>query len=267
MEQKALELGNVSVVKGGKRILGPIDLSILKGESVAVLGPNGSGKTTLSRLFTGDAYPYYDEGCPPVIRIFGEERYSHFGIRRHIGMVSMDLQNQFSPDVTVFEVVCSGLFCGTGVHPDTTVTEDIVSKVGSAATMMGIDDILDREVSKLSLGEMRRALIARALVHEPEMLILDEPMTGLDIVMRSRFRSMLDVLMGHGIGIVLVTHDLSDIPCSLDRIIAMRGGRIIADGAKKDILTDSVISDLYGESIKVMEDNGTYQMMLGGSRK
>ncbi len=266
MKHKVVELGNVSVVKDGNLILGPIDLDIFQGESVAILGPNGSGKTTLSLLLSGGVYPYFDEDDPHVFRIFGKERCSRSNLLRRIGVVSMDLQNLFSSDITVYEVVCSGLFSGLGIHPDRIVSDEIDSKVRSAARMMGIDDILDREVSKLSLGEMRRALIARALVHEPDLLILDEPMTGLDIVMRSKFRSLLDSLIRNGVVLILVTHDLSDIPPSVNRIIALKDGIILHDGSKKDVLTDDIMTELYGESIKVVGDNGTYQMILGGPR-
>ncbi len=266
MKHKVVELGNVSVVKDGNRILGPISLDIHQGESVAVLGPNGSGKTTLSLLLSGGAYPYYDEVEPRIFRLFGEERCSRSQLLKRIGVVSMGLQNLFPSDITVYEVVCSGLFRGTRIHPDQTVSEDMDSMVRSASEMMGIGGILDREVSKLSLGEMRRALIARALVHKPDILILDEPMTGLDIVMRSRFRTILDSLIRNGIGLVLVTHNLSDIPPSVERIIALKDGQIMVDGDKKDVLRDDVLSELYGESIKVLEDNGAYQMILGVSR-
>ena len=129
---------------------------------------------------------------------------------------------------------------------------------------MGIEDLLERTVSGLSLGEMRRALIARALVNGLDLLILDEPMTGLDVSMRSKFRSMFDILSKQGIGLILVTHELSDIPSSMDHIVALKEGRILAEGTKKEVLTDDVISELYGESIKVIEDNGTYQMLVVG---
>ncbi len=266
MKHKVMELRNVSVIRDGNRILGPIDLDIFQGESVAILGPNGSGKTTLSRILSGEVFPYFDEVDPHLFRIFGKERCSRFDLLRHIGVVSMDLQSLFSPGITVYEVVCSGLFSGLGIHPDRIVSDDIDSKVKSASKMMSIDDILDREVSKLSLGEMRRALIARAMVHEPDLLILDEPMTGLDIVMRSRFRSLLDTLIRNGVGLILITHDLSEIPSSVDRVVALKEGHILYDGSKKDVLTDDVMTELYGESIKVVEDNGAYQMILGGSR-
>jgi len=264
MSIKALELSNVSVVRGGKYILSSIDLEVSQGENLAIIGPNGSGKTTLIQLFCGNIYPYYDEEQPAVMRIYGKERRNLFEFRQHVGIVSMDLQNMFDGDTTVYEVICSGFFNSLDVFADRTVSEDMDSKVHSSATMMAIDDLLDRTVSGLSLGEMRRALIARALVNGPQILILDEPMTGLDISMRSKFRAMFDILSSQGIGIILVTHELSDIPLSVDHIVALKDGRIMAEGTKKEVLTDDIISELYGESIKVIEDNGTYQMLVIG---
>ncbi len=264
MLNKVLELSNVSVVRDGRYILSSIDLELQKSENLAIIGPNGSGKTTLVQLFYGNIYPYYDEEHPSILRIFGQDRRNLFEFRKHVGLVSMDLQNLFGADTTVYEVICSGFFSSLDVFVDRTVTEEIDSKVISSATLMGVDDLLDRPVSNLSLGEMRRVLIARALVNEPEMLILDEPMTGLDISMRSKFRSMLDILSRQGISIILVTHDLSDIPHSIDHVLALKEGKILAEGTKKDVLKDDIISELYGESIKVIEDNGTYQMLVVG---
>jgi len=268
MDDKTLELRNVSVVRDGKRILDSVDLDIMQGENVAVIGPNGSGKTTLIKLLRGDIHPYYDEDDPAVMRIFGLDRWNLFDIRRRMGVVSMDLQNMFRSDTTVFEVICSGFFNSLDVFRDKVVDEDMKRSVVSAATMMGIDDLLAREIGCLSLGEMRRALIARALVTEPSLLVLDEPMTGLDIVMKSKFRRMFDILISKGVSIVMITHDLSDIPSSVDRIVCVKDGRIMMQGTKEEVLKDHVISQLYGESIKVIEDNGSYQMILtGGDRE
>ena len=131
-----------------------------------------------------------------------------------------------------------------------------------AAARMGLDDLIDRPIGRLSLGEMRRTLISRALTADPEVLVLDEPMTGLDISMRSRFRSMFDMMIERGAGIVMVTHELEDIPVSVDRVVMIKEGRILADGGKRDVLTSENLSELYGESIKAECDGGVYRMHL-----
>ncbi len=250
------------MVRGGRYILRSVDLDIRKGENVAVIGPNGSGKTTLIKLLRGDIRPFYDEDNPASIRIFEKERWNLFELRRRIGVVSMDLQNMFRGDTLVNEVICSGFFNSLDVFRNHTVTEDMVCAVYEAAVIMGIDDLLDREIENLSLGEMRRALIARALVMKPDLLVLDEPMTGLDIVMKSRFRVMFDILIDRGVSIVMITHDLIDIPASVERIVMVKSGRIFADGGKRKLLTDNKISELYGESIKVECQDRIYRMYL-----
>ena len=263
--ENALELGNVSVVRGGKLILDSVDLTVPRGQNIAVIGPNGSGKTTLIKLFRGDIHPYYDEDSPATMRIFGMERWNLFDLRSRMGVVSMDLQDSFGPETTVFEVICSGFFNSTDVFRDRNISPRMRSAVSSAAATMGMEDMLDATVETLSLGEMRRALIARALVTEPDMLVLDEPMTGLDIVMKSRFRAMFDILVSAGVSIMLVTHDLTDIPKGVDRIVMMKEGRIFRDGPKEELLDDSTVSELYGEDIKVVCDDGIYRMHVAGS--
>ena len=123
---------------------------------------------------------------------------------------------------------------------------------------------MDRKIENLSLGEMRRTLIARALVSEPEMLILDEPMTGLDIVMKDAFRRMFDILSASGIRIVMITHELEDIPSSVDRIIMIKDGEKIHDGRKSEMLTSENLSELFDADISVTSDGSTYHMAIRG---
>lgn len=261
---KALELRNVSIVRDGKKILENVDLDIYEGENVAVIGPNGSGKTTLIKLLRGDIRPYYDETDPATFRIFGMDRWVLSEVRSRMGVVSMDLQDKFRSDTTVAEVICSGFFNSLDVFRCHELTSDMISAAKDAALMMGIDDIFDRQIENLSLGEMRRTLIARALVTRPKLLVLDEPMTGLDIVMKSKFRAMFDILIESGVSVIMITHELTDIPVSVKRIIMVRDGHVYADGPKEELLSDSRISELFGESISVECTDGIYRMHLVG---
>ena len=257
-----MELRNVSVVRDGKYILRSVDLDIHKGENVAVIGPNGSGKTTLIKLLRGDIRPYYDEESPAVMRIFGSDRWNIFDVRSRMGVVSMDLQNLFHNDTIVSEVICSGFFNSIDVFRNHVVTEHMVKRSYECATMMGVEDLLDRPIENLSLGEMRRVLIARALVTDPDLLVLDEPMTGLDIVMKSKFRAMFDILIERGVSMVMITHELTDIPLSVNRVVMIRDGEVFADGDKEKLLNDANVSELYEEHIKVESYNGIYRMHL-----
>lgn len=257
-----MELRNVSVVRGGKRILDSVSLDIGASENVAVIGPNGSGKTTLIKLLRGDIFPYYDENDQAVMKIFGESRWSVYDVRSRMGVVSMDLQNMFADDTEVMDVILSGYFSSLDVFRNHEVSDSMRSGAVRAAGYMGVEDLVGRDLSDLSLGEMRRILIARALVTGPEMLVLDEPMTGLDIVMKSKFRKMFDIMTETGVSIVMITHDLTDIPISLDRIIMVKDGRVFADGPKKELLTSQMMSGLFDEPIKVQCIDGLYSMRM-----
>lgn len=261
---KALEMRKVSVVRDGKKILDSVDLDIDEGENLAIIGMNGSGKTTLMKLLRGEVRPFYDPDDPPVFRMFGETDWNLFELRSRMGVVSMDLQNQFRPDTKVFEVISSGFFGSLDVFRNMKVTDAMISKTYEMAEMMGIEDLLERDISNLSLGEMRRALIARALVTDPKMLTLDEPMTGLDIVMSSKFRRMFDILISKGVNIVMITHDLADIPVSINRVVMLRDGVKLADGRKEDLLNNETVSSVYGERVEVECTDGVYRMHLAG---
>ena len=258
----AVEMENVSLVRGSARILDNISIRIRAGESVAVIGPNGSGKTSLMKILKGDARPYYDESSNTVCRLFGKERWNIFDLRKKMGVVSTDLQSRFDPSVSVGAVILSGFFRTTDVYKDHRITDGMINAAEDAAERAGISDKLTRDIGKLSLGEMRRTLIARALAPRPEMLLLDEPMTGLDVVIGSRFRDMLDSLIEDGTGIVMITHDLNDIPRNIGRVIMMKDGKIFGDGKKDDMLTSDNVSSLFSHPIKVTEENGTYRMTM-----
>lgn len=257
-----MELRNVSIVREGEKLLDSISLDIDATENVAVIGPNGSGKTTLIKLLRGDIYPYYDEDKPPVMKIFGEKNWSIYDVRSRMGVVSMDLQNMFDNDTLVGDIVLSGYFSSLDVFRNHDITNIMNEGALRSAEYMGIEHLMSRTVVGLSMGEMRRTLIARALVTSPDMLVLDEPMTGLDIVMKSKFRKMFDLMSKSGVNIVMITHDLTDIPISLDRIIMIKDGKVYADGPKSEILTSEKVSGLFDEPINVQCINGIYSMRM-----
>ena len=263
MPEKIVEMKSVSVVHDGKHILKNVDIDIDDSENLAIIGPNGSGKTSFVRLLTGDNRPYYDEST--VFRLFGKERWNIFDLRNRLGIVSMDLQNMFSDTTKVYEVILSGFFGSLDVFRNYDVTEDMKMAAYNSALRLGIEDIMERDIANLSLGEMRRVLIARALVSEPKLLVLDEPMTGLDIVMKDLFRRMFDILISDGVRIVMITHELEDIPSCVDRVIMIKEGEKIADGKKEDVLTDANLSRLYDADIEVTKDEHAYHMRIRGS--
>lgn len=264
MAEKIVEMRNVSVVRKGSYILKNIDLDIDSSENLAIIGPNGSGKTSFVKLLTGDNKPYYEEDGSASLRLFGKDRWNIFDLRNRLGVVSMDLQNRFSDTTMVSEVILSGYFASMDIFRDCVITDEMTRAVHESAVRLGIDDILDRRIGNLSLGEMRRVLIARALISKPQLLILDEPMTGLDIVMKDLFRRMFDILSADGIRIVMITHELEDIPSCVNRVIMIKDGEMIADGEKTSVLNDANLSRLYDADIEVTRDERAYHMRIRG---
>jgi len=258
----AVEFENVSLVRNDVRILDNISLKIPAGGSAAVIGPNGSGKTSLMKLLKGDVRAYNDPSSGTVCKLFGEDRWNLFELRNKMGVVSTELQSRFKDQTSVGSVILSGFFRTMDIYKDHIITKQMVAAAEDAAARVGMADKLKREVGKLSLGEMRRVLIARALVPGAGMLLMDEPMTGLDIVAKNRFMEMFDSLTDNGTGIVMITHDLEDIPKNVQRVVMIKDGKIYADGEKKELLSSDNVSELFSADIEVSEDNGIFRMRV-----
>ena len=254
------DLNNVSVVRDGRRILGPIDLTIREGESVAVIGPNGSGKTTLSLLIRGEIRPYYDEDDPCGYSIMGERDPELFRIRRSVASVSSDDERMFSSSMTVSEVILTGCFGSDAVYPTDTVTTEMERRAHEISEMLHIGSISGREFGTLSQGERKKVMIARALMPDPDSLVLDEPANSLDPSSKAEFRDMIKELIGMGISVILVTHDIGDIPEGMERVIGMKDGRIEFDGMKSDVLTSDRLSELFGIPVQVDVCGGIYAL-------
>lgn len=253
----------LSVRVSGKELLHSIDLDIARRQSLAILGPNGSGKTTLMRVFSGELRPW--SGDPDTVcELFGRTHWNIFELRHRLGMVSMDLQNAFHHQTKAREVILSGFFESMDVYRHHQVNDEMRQRCLALASMLKVESLMDREYRTLSLGEARRVLIARALVHDPETLILDEPMTGLDIVARQGFLGDMEALIRAGTAIVLITHELEDIPKGMDQVLMIKEGRILAHGPISRTLDDERLSDLFGIPLKVKWKHGRASMEMAG---
>ncbi len=250
----AIEILDATVISGGTEILRGMSLVLRSGEHACILGPNGSGKSTLVRLIAGDVHAAYKE--PPAIRLFGQERWNLFELRGRLGIVSDALQSAHSVADSVLDVALSGFYGSVGLPLRAEPTPEMIEKAERAAERMGMGRLLGRRASTLSSGEMRRALVARALVHEPEMLLLDEPYTALDIAAKAAFSGSVAALAASGHSIVLVTHDLSEIGPEIERVVLIKGGRVFADGPKRALLNAETMSELYGIRVRVEREEG-----------
>jgi iron complex transport system ATP-binding protein len=256
-----LEMKNVTVVKGGRKILDSISLSIEQGEHVAIIGPNGSGKSSLIKTFTKEYYPLaVVDGL--VLNIMGKGIWNVFELRKLLGIVSGDLQQTYFRKINVLDVVLSGFFSSIGIYYNHKVTPEMEARAREVLEFLEISHLADRMISELSSGEARRVLIGRALVHDPEALILDEPTNSLDIKALHSFREMLRKIADSGKSIILVTHSLEDIIPEINRVILIKDGKVFMDGKKQEVLTDANLSKLFSISVEVIEKKGYYQAMI-----
>jgi iron complex transport system ATP-binding protein len=245
----AVEIDRATVRRGEVEILEEISLSIRADEHLAILGPNGSGKSTIVGLIAGDVPAVYREPAP--VRLFGETSWNLFELRERLGIVSDRLQTRQEASFTVMEVLLSAFFGSVGLPLRAEIAPEMYAKAKEVAAFLKVSNLLERDPATLSSGQMRRVLVGRALVHDPDMLLLDEPFTSLDIAARHRFSLLLRDLAARGHAIVLVSHELSEIPPEIERIVLVKNGRIHADGPKAEILTSTTISDLYGLDLHV----------------
>jgi iron complex transport system ATP-binding protein len=255
-----IELCNVTVQRGERTVLDGVSLSIGQGEHAAILGPNGSGKSTLIKLISRELYPRLKDE-PWSLRILGQERWRLFDLRNHLGIVSNDWMQMCTRPYSGYEIVLSGFFGSVGVWPYHEVTAEMERKARAAMERMEIAHLAERRTDEMSSGEARRILIARALVHDPQALVLDEPTTSLDLHATHELREILRRLAREGIGILMVTHHLPDIIPEIGRVVLMRGGRVYCDGAKADVLRDGALSELFGVSVDVVEKGGYYHVL------
>jgi iron complex transport system ATP-binding protein len=249
-----LEFRNVTVLRGGRAALRDLNLRVDEGEHLAILGPNGSGKSTLLKAITRECYPVVREGS--WLRILGRERWNVFELRTHLGIVSNDLAAACALDVPAQDVVLSGFFSSLGLAPHHEVSEAMRRGAHDALVMLDAGHLANREMTRLSSGEARRVLIARALVHAPQTLVFDEPSTSLDLAAHRELRATLQRLAQHGIGIVLVTHDLSDVIPEIERVVFLREGRIVADGPRGELLNARELEALFGVPLELAARDG-----------
>src|SRR6202165_2339283 len=233
-----LSLEHVTVLRGTRAqrpALDDVTLQIAAGEHVCFLGPNGCGKSTLIKTITRECYPLPRAGSS--LSILGRERWNVFELRSLLGIVSPDLLASCTTDATGRDVVLSGFFSSTRIFPHHSPNPELLARTNAALNRLGIAHLADRSVAHMSSGEAKRTLIARALVHKPQTLLFDEPSNALDIGAQVQLRETLRELAQSGLGILLVTHHVSEIIPEIEREILLREGRILADGPKSFVLT------------------------------
>jgi iron complex transport system ATP-binding protein len=253
IKMKIISLENVSLFREQNKILDNVSLDIYKGEHWALIGHNGCGKTTLLNVITGYLWP-----TDGKVTILGEE-YGQTDIRRirkRIGMVSSALFERIPYNDTFLDVVLSGMFGSLGVYDE--ISDEDKKKALVIADFLGHADIVKRPYRVLSFGERQSALLGRALMAEPEILILDEPCEGLDIPSREKILLYIDILTGkpEAPAIIFVTHRVEEISSGITHAALMKSGRIIEQGFKEEKLTSETFKKAMGIDLELVRNNG-----------
>ena len=253
-----VDLKNVRVIRGDNVALDDFSLRINTGEHVAILGPNGCGKSTLIKTITRECYPVIREGSS--ITILGQSRWNIFELRTVLGIVSNDLMQDVTSETSGREVVLSGFFSSTRIFDHQTVEPAQRKRADAVLERLGVPHLAERPVAEMSSGEAKRILVARALVHDPQTLLFDEPSNSLDAFAQHGLRETMRQLAQSGIGIVLVTHHLSDVIPEIERVVLMSHGKIVADGRKEELLNPEDISRLFGIRVEISRRDGYYHL-------
>ncbi|HPE61850.1 MAG TPA: ATP-binding cassette domain-containing protein [Thiolinea sp.] len=252
-----LELHQVTAYQQQHRVLEHLNLRIEMDERVAILGPNGAGKSTLLKLISRELYPVDREGS--WLRLFGQQHFNLWAMRARIGFVSLDLQEDYTPYTNALDVVVSGFFGAIGAHGHLAPTPEQLDKARNFIEQVGMAGYAQQMYQRLSTGQKRRLLLARALVHEPESLILDEPTTGLDMGGTAQLLGLLRGFARSQRALIITTHHIEEVIPEIERVILLKDGKILADGPKARVLTAEHLSALYETPLEVSTRHGWYR--------
>lgn len=255
-----IRLSGVAYHRNGNRILSGIDWEIHQGQHWAMLGANGSGKTTLLKIITG--YEWATEGEVEVLgcRLGACDVRT---LRKSIGWVSSSLEHRLPTEDPALDVVISGIEAWLGVWRP--FDADEFERAKSALALVGATSLEKKRYGNLSQGEQQRVLIARALVAEPALLILDEPCAGLDPAARARFLADIHRLATtrNAPTLVLVTHHVEEIGPWVNRVLVLKEGRALAKGAPQEVLTEPVLSEAFSAQCQIRRDRAGYSLTIG----
>ena len=251
-----LALAGVSVVRGGATLLREIDWEVEEGQRWAVLGPNGAGKTTLLQLASGRIHP-----TTGVVGILGEVlgAVDVFDLRPRIGLSSASLADRIPGDERVGDVVVTASYGVVGRWRESYDSLDH-ARAGELLGALGAAHLRDRTFGTLSEGERKRVQIARALMTDPELMLLDEPAAGLDLGGREDLVARLGQIAGDVMApaLVLVTHHVEEIPPHFTDVLLLREGSVVAQGPIEITLTADNLSTTFGLPLRLEQRGSRY---------
>jgi len=248
---------NVNFVRDQRFILRDISWEIDSSERWVIVGPNGAGKTTVLSMLASLTHP-----SSGSVTILGETlgKTDVFELRPRVGFASSDMTNRIPYNETVLDTVLTAAYGVTGRWRED--YEDIDSRrAHRVLSEWRLDDLADTAIRTLSDGEKKRVQIARAVMTDPELLLLDEPAGSLDVGAREDVIEMLDHFASDpgSPAMVMVTHHVEEIPAGFTHLMVIAEGRIVGAGPIRDTLTGDVLSEAFGRPLSVTHNNGRYQ--------
>ncbi|GAA4543425.1 ABC transporter ATP-binding protein [Amycolatopsis samaneae] len=250
-----LRIDDVDFVRDGNYLLDSVSLTVEAGEHWALLGANGAGKSTLLSLAGAVAHP-----TRGVVEVLGHRlgRVDMRELRSYLGHVNP--RHPLRTPLTVREVVLTGLTNTTELVPRWAPSAEQAEHADALIGLLGLDRRAATPWPVLSQGERGRALIARALMPEPRLLLLDEPATGLDLAAREQLLTAIDRLRGEhpALATVLVTHHLEELPATTTHALLLREGRCLASGAVDDVLTTDQVSKCFDHPVRISRHEGRW---------
>jgi iron complex transport system ATP-binding protein len=257
MDRIAIALDNVSVLRRERTILADVKLNIPKGACCAIIGPNGAGKSALIAVICGYLWP--SQGTVTV----NEQAYGTVSldlVRRHIGLVEPSRSPGFGTHMTVRDVVATGLW-GTVMLPlHQKPSSDQWDRVDQEIRSMGLTSLSLQPFHLLSSGEQMKARLARAMVTDADILLLDEPTAGLDMGARAACVKVLEQLHEdeYGPTMVIVSHHLDELPKNMDLAVLVKQGEIFAQGPPDEVLTGPKLSAVFDHPMEVVRQHGRF---------
>ena len=253
------DAGCVEAWLGGRPVINDLSLQLRLGESTAVLGPNGAGKSTLVKLIDRSLHPIVK--ADSHLRLFGSSTVNLWALRRRLGVVSSELETRFHPRTDAREIVLSSFFGSMRLGRDQTPSAEQRSNAAELINRLDLESIAAEPFGRLSDGQRRRLMIARALVHQPQVLVLDEPGRALDLKACHQLLKILTDLCRSGTTLVQVTHRIDTIVPEMERVLFLQGGRLQGDGPAEQLLQDQPLSQLFETPLRVLTHQGYRQVL------
>ncbi len=254
-----LDIKNTTAYKNDYKVIKNLSIKLFDKERIIILGPNGAGKSAIVDLINRNIYPIVKKDS--YFRIFNNELIDIWKVRKYISTVNNEIKLRINKHLKVRDILLSGLY-GKFCKINNPKIEDLI-KVKELIEKMLLNDIADKKFGYLSDGEKQISIIARAIINNPKVLILDEPSVNIDLKSRIFLIKKIQDLSQLGISILCITHDISIITKDYNRVIFLKDREIIRDGKPSELMTNKNINELFDIDIKLIENSNSWDICRG----